>query len=383
MKLSPINLMLMLTVFSGIAVRTAPRVVLPLFALALGAEPLTVGLLAATFSVLIAILAVPSGKLADYLGSRWVLTLGSVGGVISLLVPYVMPNMVGLFIAAAITGLSVGVTEIALQNLTGILSTKDDRSRNFSNYSVMVTVGNFAGPLISGLSIDYFGHAATCLYLALLALTPLVILALWGGALPGGTRRFERTKEGGNWTTLSEPGVRKVLATNALLNTGKDLYNFYLPVYMHAIGLSASIIGTVLAVNGAASFAVRIVLPRLIERFREEKLLAYSFYVGSASLMLIPLFQDAVILALISFIFGLSLGCSSPVITILMFMNAPKERSGETLGLRTTVTHIVRIVGPITFGAIGSAVGLPPIFWIDALMLGAGGMISYPKKVVQ
>ena len=264
MKLSPINLMLVLTVFSGIPVRTAPRVVFPLFALSLGAEPVTVGLLAATLSLLIAMFAVSAGKLTDSFGSRWALTLGSIGGVISLMVPYLMPNMIGLFIGAAINGLSTGVFEIALQNLTGHLSTQANRARNFSNYSVMVTIGNFTGPLISGLSIDHFGHAATCLYLALLALTPLVILALWGGVLPGATRRPERKKGSGNWTTLSEPGVRKVLATNALLNTGKDIFNFYMPVYMHAIGLSASIIGTVLAVNGAASFALRLFLPKLI-----------------------------------------------------------------------------------------------------------------------
>ena len=383
MKLSPINLMLVLTVFSGIPVRTAPRVVFPLFALSLGAEPVTVGLLAATLSLLIAMFAVSAGKLTDSFGSRWALTLGSIGGVISLMVPYLMPNMIGLFIGAAINGLSTGVFEIALQNLTGHLSTQANRARNFSNYSVMVTIGNFTGPLISGLSIDHFGHAATCLYLALLALTPLVILALWGGVLPGATRRPERKKGSGNWTTLSEPGVRKVLATNALLNTGKDIFNFYMPVYMHAIGLSASIIGTVLAVNGAASFALRLFLPKLIERFKEEKLLSYAFFVGCVSLLLIPFFEHAVILGAISFIFGLSLGCSTPVITMLMFMNAPKERSGETLGLRTTVTHIVRIVGPIMFGSIGSAVGLPPIFWIDAVMLGAGGLISYPRKVLR
>ena len=59
-----------------------------------------------------------------------------------------------------------------------------------------------------------------------------------------------------------------------------------------------------------------------------------------------------------------------------MFSHSTEGRSGQTLGLRLTANNFVRVVGPVLFGAIGSALGLPPVFWINALMMGSGGLMS-------
>ena len=179
---------------------------------------------------------------------------------------------------------------------------------------------------------------------------------------------------------LTAPGVPRVLATGSLQNTGDGLYQFYMPVYTHAIGLSPSVIGIILATNSAAAFAVRLILPRLIARFKEERLLAYSFYLGAACLLLIPLFKAPVMLALISFVFGIGMGCCGPIVTMLMFGNAPAGRSGEALGLKVTINHLTKVISPVISGSIATAFGLPPVFWINAVMLGTGGVLSWPKK---
>ena len=56
----------------------AGRVVLSLYALRLGAQPATIGLLASTFSVFPVLLSYQTGKLCDRFGARWLLTLGAV-----------------------------------------------------------------------------------------------------------------------------------------------------------------------------------------------------------------------------------------------------------------------------------------------------------------
>ena len=68
-----------LAVFLLTSVR-AGRVVLALDALQLGAQPLQVGILAATFSVLPMLCSWQAGKLADRYGSRWPLMLGAACG---------------------------------------------------------------------------------------------------------------------------------------------------------------------------------------------------------------------------------------------------------------------------------------------------------------
>jgi MFS family permease len=143
--------------------------------------------------------------------------------------------------------------------------------------------------------------------------------------------------------------------------------------------LSASAIGSLLATFAAASFIVRFALPRLIKRLGEDKLLAYSFYIAGGGFALVPLFQNVVMLALVSFIFGLGTGCGQPIATILMFSRAADGRSGEALGLRLTVNNLVRVIAPPLFGFIVSGFGLAPVFYINAAMMAAGGEVSRKK----
>lgn len=355
--------------------------VLALYALDLGAQPFTVGILAATFSMFPVLLAVKVGKFADRFGSLWLLVFGAAAGGIGMILPYFSPGISTIFMAAVMNGLSAVFFNLLMQNLVGILSHAQDRARNFSNYSLMNASCSFIGPLFAGFSIDHTGHVSTCLYLALFSLSPLALLAICGKRIPGGSGKTT-AKSGGVRGMLSDPGVRRTLVTGSLQNTGDSLFQFYMPVYTHAMGLTASAIGVVLAMYPAAAFAMRLVLSQLLVRFREDRLLACAFYVGAASLIVVPFFSSATMLALISFVFGLGMGCCGPIVTMLMFENAPEGRSGEALGLKMTVNHFTKVVSPMVFGSVASAFGLSPVFWINAVMLATGGFLSTmsPKK---
>jgi hypothetical protein len=41
------------------------------------------------------------------------------------------------------------------------------------------------------------------------------------------------------------------------------------------------------------------------------------------------------------------------------------------------------LIGPAFFGYLTSAVGLAGVFWINGLMLGAGGMLSRTKNAAR
>ena len=369
-----INFALALSLLNMTTMR-AGRVVLALYALDLGAAPLTVGLLAATFSIFPALLSWPAGRLVDRFGSRWVLTIGALGGGLGMLIPFFVPGLTAIFFAAAANGLSLAIYNVSLQNLVGLLSTPQNRTQSFSNYSLTNSIGSFVGPLIAGFGIQHGGHAATCLALAVMSLLPLVALAILGRRMPHGAGRKPRSDTSIRGM-LRARGVGRTLATSSLLQSGQDLFQFYLPVYAHGIGLSASAIGVVLAMNSAAAFVVRLVLPRLIARFNEGRVLAGAFLGGAAAFMLLPFFTSAVTLAMIAFAFGLGMGCGQPIVTMQMFTNSAEGRSGEALGLRMTVNHLTRVVGPVLFGVIGSSFGLAAVFWINGLMLGGGSAIT-------
>ena len=62
-----------------------------------------------------------------------------------------------------------------------------------------------------------------------------------------------------------------------------------------------------------------------------------------------------------------------------MFRRSAEGRSGQTLGLRLTANNFVRVTGPIAFGVIGSALGLPVVFWANAVLMAWGGLASRPR----
>jgi MFS family permease len=375
----PFYIVLLLTLFHETCTRAA-SVVLVLYALELGAQPLTVGMLAAMFSVFPMLLAVQAGRLADRFGARWLLLSGMIVGAMGMLFAYFVPGLPAAFLAAVLVGLQSATCNVSLQNLAGLLSTPENRARNFSNYSLAAAAANLLGPLVAGFSIDHSSHAAACVVVASINLIPIVILVVRRGAMRGGVRKAAHASGGGIRSMLSQPGISKVLASSSLQVTGNHLYQFYMPVYAHAVGLSASVIGIVLAMNSVAAFAVRMLLPRLVARFREERVLSYAFYVGGASLLLVPLFNSAVMLGLLSFLFGLGMGISGPIVTMLMFTRSADGRSGEGVGLKIAVNHFTKIISPMLFGALGSTFGLFPMFWLNALMLGTGGLLSRPQK---
>jgi MFS family permease len=373
----PIAFVLALSVFGTTGVR-AGRVFLALYALKLGASPFQVGVLAATFSLLPMSLAWLAGRLSDRYGSRWPVLYGACGGALGMLVPYFLPGLPALYLAAAMNGFAFTFYNVSLQNLVGLMSDSENRATNFANFTLALSVAGFLGPLLCGFSIDHTSYSLTCVVIAAMSVVPVVMLAGWGGALPKGMR----VPKGGHAKTQSvhERGLLRVLATSSLVVSGVDLFQFYMPIYGHSIGLSASAIGMVLAMFSAAAFVVRLVLPRLIASIGAERVLRYAFYLGAASFVVLPFFKGAFVLAVIAFIFGLGMGCGQPITMMMTFSSSATGRSGEIMGLRISVNHFTRVVGPMLFGWIGSAFGLPPVFWANALLLGSGGLWSYPGR---
>jgi hypothetical protein len=59
-----------------------------------------------------------------------------------------------------------------------------------------------------------------------------------------------------------------------------------------------------------------------------------------------------------------------------IFHFAPPGRSGEAIGLKITTNHLTNMVSPLLFGGFATALGLGPMFWLNGLMMVAGGGIT-------
>jgi predicted MFS family arabinose efflux permease len=172
---------------------------------------------------------------------------------------------------------------------------------------------------------------------------------------------------------LVQPRLRRVIIASGLVVAGIDLYTFYMPIYGHSIGLSATMIGVVLGAHAAATFVVRTTLPVMVRRWGEDPVMTVSMLLAGVTFLMFPFVQHIAVLLLLSFALGLGLGVGQPLSLIMTYNRAPAGRAGEALGLRFSIVNLTHMVIPLAFGTIGSALGLISVFLANsALMLGGG-----------
>jgi MFS family permease len=364
----PIALALTFIAFTAL---NAARVVLTLYALNLGAPASSVGVLGGMFYVFPLLLSWPIGALSDRIGARRLLSVGAVAGTSALLLPFYVREVGAFYASAALCGLSIAFYHVTLQNLVGVLSKPEQRARNFSNFSLVGAVTSFVGPLIAGFSIDHIGHAPATLVIVGISAAAFVVLPLGWRRLPKPKPLAPKVAAPADMP--ADAGIWRMLAASAMVQLGTDLFQFYIPIYGHEIGLSASAIGAVLASFAAAAFVVRIFLPRLVKQAKPDRVLTYAFYAGAVGFAVVPFFTHVPLLMVASFCFGLGMGAGTPLTVIMMFERSSGGRSGRTLGIRLTTTNAVRVFGPMVFGAIGTAFGVPPVFWINGALMAAQG----------
>jgi predicted MFS family arabinose efflux permease len=358
----------------------ASKVLVTLFGIELGASQVTIGVVIAMYSLLPALLAMYAGRLSDRLGVRAPMLAGSLGVAAGLLLPWLQPGLPALYASAALIGASHMFYNVSAQNLIGSLGGAEERTRNFSNYALAMAIGSFIGPLFAGFSIDFVGHATAYLYIAALPLVPVVIMATARKVGRGPRVITEDEQARLSTSLLAIPLLRRTLIASAVAVTAQDLFQFYMPIYGHAVGLSASAIGVVLAMSGIAAFVVRIGLPVLVKRWGPDTVFNGSLYVSAVTFLLFPLFSSAPALAAIALVLGLGMGCAQPVTLMLIFNRAPEGRSGEALGLRVTINQITHIAVPIVFGTIGSVFGVAPVFLANAMILAGGGLLNRARE---
>jgi MFS family permease len=355
------------------------RVAVSLDALARGASVATVGLLVALFALLPVFLAVSVGRLADHIGVRRPMLWGSAGVAAGAALPFALPGLPALFAAAALIGGSFTLFQVPAQRATGDLAEGPDRAAGFSHLALGYSVSGFVGPLVAGIAIDRLGFRPAFALLAALPLLPVAALAAGRLALPRRRAEEARPASGGMLELVRIPALRRLFAINAAFALGWDLHTIFVPIYGAGLGLPAAAIGGILSSFAAATFVVRLAVPWLGRRVSEARLLTVAL--GSAAIVFLafPFVGSAWALAALSFVLGLGLGSGQPVVLSLLHEHAPAGRVGEVVGVRMSLIQSMAVAVPLVFGALGTSLGLVPVFWAVGVGLGASGW--YARRV--
>ncbi|HEY8244560.1 MAG TPA: MFS transporter [Casimicrobiaceae bacterium] len=352
------------------------RVDVSLDALARGASPATVGTLMALFALLPALFAVAIGRYSDRVGAMRPMIVGTLALIATVLLPTFVQGYTALFASAVLVGFSFTLFQVPLQHLTGELGEPRKRTKRFGLLAFAYSVSGTLGPLIAGFGIDHVGHRYTYAILALVPLVPLAFVMRSRIVLPPPVAHELPRSARGMFDLVRDPTLRRLLALNALYSMAWDLHNVFIPIYGSQINLSASEIGGVLGAFGFATFLVRGAVPWIVAHATPKQVLATALFVSAAVFVAFPFAPNAAVLAALSFTLGMGLGAAQPTVMAQLSTHAPPGRMGEVTGVRMSLLQTMAVAVPLAFGALGTGIGLVPVFWGVGACLATGGMAA-------
>jgi len=352
------------TAFNGIRIATS------LAAIKAGGGALWVGLLTAMFNIIPAFVAIRVGRMVDRVPLRRPLVLGcvlmAVGGAVAAIQP-----MLGV-LALCAAGMGVGWMAIAAssQYAVGLYGGSANRVRAFSIMSIGFSVSSFLGPLIAGFMIDHVSYRAAFGVLAAFPAVAAILFASKLLKLPVGEPRSNEAN-GGTRELLGMPSLRNTLVTAAFITVGWDLYAFMVPVLGSELNLTATQIGSVLSLFAIAVFVVRLFMPPLTRRLGERGVMISAMAISGVTFLAFAFAHNYPLMLVLSFVIGLGLGASQPIILSMLHDASPPGRIGEVNGMRMTMISTSQWTMPLVFGMLSASTGMLPLF----LIVG-GGILS-------
>ncbi|QPR69379.1 MFS transporter [Lysinibacillus macroides] len=338
----------------------------------LEASPTILGILLALGSLFPMLLASYAGRLSDRIAINYLLAIGMIGAALSLFVPYFFHNHLYVLLAVQLSfGLFQILTVVSSQNLIGTVSTSATRAKNYGIYTLSVSIANLIGPLIVGGAIDFFHYRIAYMVLGIFAVIPGVFFLFIPIRKKKATLK-ESVEERSFLQLLFHPQLKQVFITSGVILTGVGLFEFYFPIYTDSLGLSASIIGVLVSINACAFILSRLLMHVLQRKFTSAQIIGGCLLIAGATFFFMPFVTTVPLLALLSFIMGLGLGCCQPLSIVMAYDHSPAGHTGEVLGIRLTVNKAVQFTVPILFGSI-SFLGFFPIFWFNTILFVLSG----------
>ena len=356
------------------------RMTASLYALANHASTFTVGVIMALFALVPMLTGLRAGRWLDAVGP-WRPTLTGTGLVLGgtllpALFPYATADVAPLLVSAAMVGTGQMLTMLSIQQVVGERADPKRRPAAFSWLALGASISGFAGPVVSGLLIDWRGHRVAFAVMNVVALLALALIWVNRELLPPRERRVSAPEPLHPLELLRHIELRHVLIATALVSMSWDLQTFVIPVHGTRVGLSASQIGFVFGSFALATFTIRLAMPLLSRRFTEWQVLTYTLFSTTLAFALFPLFSSLIPLMAVAYLLGLGLGAAQPNVMSLVHSRSPQGRVGEALGLRSTIIHASQVALPLVFGAFGSVLGIAAMFWTMATLVCSGGVAA-------
>ena len=333
--------------------------IMVLYASALGASVGIAGLIVGLYSITNTPANVLFGRLIDRLGYKVPLITGLIGDALGMFFYSLCRLPIHLALVRAFHGISGGLVGPATMSIAADYSSRTEKGRAMGFYGMSIAAATLVGYGLSGVIADRLGYKAVFLFGAILLIIG-VVLSLF---LPGGRKRGVVTAKTPISQTLKQ--VKGLLGRKGLTLAYCSIFAQYftfggvvtlLPFYMENLGMKPFHVGMLLAIFAIMFIIIQLPSGALSDKVGRMILIAVGFSLGIVSLIVLPLLETFLLLAVIMALYGMAYGILFPSVSALVVDHtAPEER-----GMATGVFHALLTAGV--------AIGAPVMGWVGGMV---------------
>lgn len=376
----------------GNSTENVTSVIIPLWAVSLGASPVMIGIIIGSRHLLTMLFSIHGGALMDRLGTRRVLVAVSlIGAVVPLLVP-LTPFIWTTILIQMIAGFSSTFGWMGAQAQVGEIM--KGSAVHAGRMSFVLRFAQLGGPPAAGFAWDlggpwggfsFWAFWGTCLFLSSLALPrPTTTAPITTVRAADLVPRFADYVAA--FRLLAVPSIALIVMLTIVRMGANGVQNSFYVVYLEEIGYPGTLIGTLLGACSLIGFAGSLSVGPLIRVLNRFWLLIGTVALGIALISITPLLGGVFTFLLAAIMLrGGTMGLSQPLMISILSQGAGTGNQGKGVGLRTTANRLTSLSIPVIMGTVVELVGLHWAFLVvgAALLTGIAGIALYARNATR
>jgi DHA1 family multidrug resistance protein-like MFS transporter len=360
--MSPFLLLCSAGMFAIFSSTIAKSPVLPLFASHLGAEPATVGSIAAVSAFTGVLFSIPVGMLSDRIGRRKILLYSAFVFATAPFLYLFVTKLWQLALVRFYHGLATAAFVPVAMALVADLY-RQERGEKMGWFSTATLLGRFVAPLAGGTIIGFLVFNPSMSYKAVYILCGaagiLALVLILRVQEPENTAPLHRS-----WpetfeslaSVVSNPAILITSGAEAAILFAYGTFETFLPLYALHRGFNAYEIGLCLSAQVISLALTKPIMGRFSDRHGRPPQIFVGALLGAASIGGFALFGSLIPFLALSVCFGISMSTLTSATSAFIADLSPSAR-GSAMGILGSIMDIGHTTGPLVAGFVAGSFG--------------------------
>jgi DHA1 family multidrug resistance protein-like MFS transporter len=357
-----------LSIFSSMVGIGIIAPLLPIYAKNLGASGVWIGVIFAGYAISRTIILPFAGKLSDRRGRKLIISVGLFIFALASFAYILANNVASLLVIRFLQGAAAGLVQPIAQAYIGDIAPAGEEGKWMGLFNATFLVGWGCGPLIGGILTDYFGMNSAFYVMGGLNVLAFVGVSLF---LPEVVRREKETAPESSFREMASSNLSWGLFSFQVGDSAhRGIVQTFIPIFGGlTLGLSSSLVGTILSVLVLGAGLIQIFTGRLADRFNKRAIVVMGSLGILIAMILVP--QAIGFWSLMLFLAIAIVGDATalPSASALVIEEGRKFGMGMSMAMFNMGLGVGMSVGPILAGLASDLLGVEFSFYFMAILM--------------